>query len=214
MTTTQCSCIKCKKLTSNLGLSSHIRIVHDGDISLIESGRKAKLGKSSWNKGLTKETNISIKNGSEKLRVKLTGKTRNITFSDEGLKKLSELSYLKNNFHGYHEKSGRGKSGRYKNIWCDSSWELAFVIWCQDNNKNIKRNTEKFQYIWENKKKNYIPDFIVDGELIEIKGWSTNQWKAKELQVKNITVFYKDKMKPILDYVVKNYGKNFIKLYD
>jgi len=29
--------------------------------------------------------------------------------------------------------SGRGKSGWYKGYWCDSSWELAYVIYNIDH---------------------------------------------------------------------------------
>lgn len=29
---------------------------------------------------------------------------------------------------GYRKGSGRGKKGRYKGYWCDSSWELALNL--------------------------------------------------------------------------------------
>lgn len=80
---------------------------------------------------------------------------------------LHEFKDVNNRINGY------GKSGKYKGIHCDSMWELAYLIYCLDHNINIKRNTEWFSYIDNNKKRAYNPDFIVNGELIEIKGIHT-----------------------------------------
>lgn len=41
---------------------------------------------------------------------------------------------------GYRKGSGVGKSGWYNGIYCDSSWELAYVIYHIDNNLPIIRN--------------------------------------------------------------------------
>lgn len=100
----------------------------------------------------------------------------------------------------------------YQNERFDSSWEVAYWIWCKDNKKDIKRNTKKYKlpsgrYI--------IPDFIVDGRLVEIKGdhlkklstWEENS----EFYLRNDVrvLFYKD-IKPILNYIYKKYGKNYL----
>ena len=58
----------------------------------------------------------------------------------------------------------------YKNIWCDSSWELAFVIYHLDNNFTIERNKLGLDYNYNNKDRKYFPDFIVDNIYYEIKG--------------------------------------------
>ena len=44
------------------------------------------------------------------------------------------------------------KSGWYKGYWCDSSYELAFLIYCLDHEIKIERNREGFEYVFENKK--------------------------------------------------------------
>ncbi|MEI7942893.1 MAG: hypothetical protein WCH76_06985 [Candidatus Riflemargulisbacteria bacterium] len=41
---------------------------------------------------------------------------------------------------GYRRKSGRGKHGWYKGIWCDSSWELAWVMYHLDHGIPFERN--------------------------------------------------------------------------
>ena len=58
----------------------------------------------------------------------------------------------KYNLGGFKEGSVRNyKSGWYRGIHCDSSWELAFVIYYLDHNINIERCTEKRIYILDNK---------------------------------------------------------------
>lgn len=105
--------------------------------------------------------------------------------------------------------SGRGKQGWYKGIYCDSSWELAFLAYYLDHNMNIKRCEERREYFYNNEKHTYIPDFITDEGIIEIKGYKTNQWKAKLEQNPDIKVLYEEDIKPYLKYVIEKYGNNF-----
>jgi len=117
---------------------------------------------------------------------------------------------------GYRKGSGRGKSGWYKGIYCDSSWELAYVMYCKDNNIDIARNKSFFEYEWNNNIHKFYPDFIVEGNLVEIKGYSTKQWKAKlnEFPTEiSLTVIYKEDIKKYIDYAEENYGEDFIKHY-
>lgn len=122
--------------------------------------------------------------------------------------------FLSEHTGGYRKGSGRGKSGWYKGVYCDSSWELAYVVYNMDNNIPIQRCKEQRTYMFEGKENIYLPDFIVNGEIVEIKGYSTNQWKAKIEANPDIKVLYKTDMKPYLDYVSTKYGSDFIKLYD
>ena len=122
--------------------------------------------------------------------------------------------YLSEHTGGYREGSGRGKQGWYKGIHCDSSWELAYLVYHLDHNLYIERCKEKRQYVWNNKQHTYYPDFITDDGIIEIKGYSTDQWKSKEEQNSDVKVLYKNEIKPYLDYVTNTYGTDFIKLYD
>lgn len=105
--------------------------------------------------------------------------------------------------------SGRGKQGWYKGIYCDSSWELAFLVYYLDHNKNIKRCEERREYIFNNEKHTYIPDFITDDGIIEIKGYKTQQWKSKIEQNPDIKVLYEDDIKPYLDYATSLYGQYY-----
>jgi len=127
--------------------------------------------------------------------------------------KLSIIA-KKNKLGGYVHGSGRGKNGWYKGFFCDSSWELAYVIYCLEHNVSITRNTVRRQYYWDGKIRDYIPDFVVSGTVIEIKGYKTSQWLAKMEANPDIEVLYEKDLQPILKYVKLKYGKNFIDLYE
>lgn len=116
---------------------------------------------------------------------------------------------------GYRKGSGRGKSGWYKGFHCDSSWELAFLIYHLDHNINITRCNEKYDYKYCGDIHTYNPDFIIDDEYYEIKGFKSDQWQAKLDQFPyKLHVLYKDDINKYIDYVYKNYGKDIISLYD
>ena len=110
---------------------------------------------------------------------------------------------------GRRIRSGRGKQGWYKGIYCDSSWELAFLVYYLDHNKNIKRCEERREYIFNNEKHIYIPDFVTDEGIIEIKGYKTQQWKIKLEQNPDIKVLYEDDIKLYLEYAISTYGKKY-----
>ena len=116
-----------------------------------------------WNLGKTAETNRSISN----ISVKLTGRKRpditgdknpffgkkfgaNLTGHSDETKKLLRDKAIKHGLGGYVQGSGRGKKGWYKGFFCDSSWELAYVVYCLDHKINITRNTKKTKYVWDN----------------------------------------------------------------
>lgn len=117
---------------------------------------------------------------------------------------------------GYRKGAGRGKHGWYKEYYCDSSWELAWVIYQLEHSIPFKRNTEKFPYTFNGKSYSYVPDFILsNGEYVEIKGWPNEKTKSKISQFPHtLNVLWKSDMEDIIDYVKQTYGKDFIKLYE
>ena len=99
--------------------------------------------------------------------------------------------------------------------WCDSSWELAWVIYNLDHGLSFERNRDTFDYIYEGQNLKYLPDFKVGEKYIEIKGYVTNQFLAKvEYFQGDLLVIDKHGIKPYLNYAVNKYGKDFTKLYD
>ena len=117
---------------------------------------------------------------------------------------------------GYRKESSKGKSGQYKGYWCDSSWELAWVIYHLENNIKFERNKKGFEYEFEGKIQKYYPDFILEnGIYIEIKGFERENDKYKWISFSgSLKIIFKDEIKKFLDYTVEKYGKNFIELYE
>lgn len=68
----------------------------------------------------------------------------------------------------YHKRAR--KLYKYKKEKFDSFPELAVYIYAKDHDQKIIRNPIRFEYIYNNKKHYYFPDFSIDGKLIEIKG--------------------------------------------
>ena len=115
---------------------------------------------------------------------------------------------------GQRKGSGVGKSGWYKGYWCDSTYELAWVIYQLEHNKPFKRNKKKFEYQWNGNTKHYVPDFIQNDTIIEIKGYLTEQTKAKLKVVPNLKVLFRKDLEKEFEYVESKYGKDFTYLYE
>ena len=139
----------------------------------------------------------------------------------------SKECYLKDNTHkfrkqtkgGYRNNSGTGKHGWYKGYHCDSSWELAFVIYNLEHNIHFIRNTTGFEYEFEGKRANYFPDFIMDdGTYIEITGYKNKLKDVKTLALialgKKVKIIDEESIYPYLDYAKEKYGTDFINLYE
>ena len=103
---------------------------------------------------------------------------------------------------GIRKGSSRGKSGWYKGYWCDSSYELAYLIYNLEHNIKIERNNKGYEYTFNNEKHIFYPDFRVDNELVEIKNYRSDLTEIKLKSVdEEIKIYYKDTIKPYLEYV-------------
>ena len=111
------------------------------------------------------------------------------------------------------------KWGTYKGIHCDSSWELAYVMYNLDHDIEFERCIDHFTYYDKNGKSHeYFPDFVQDGEYIEIKNYSTETVELKLQAVidkgHKIKVLYKKDISPYISYAKNTYGKQYYNLYD
>lgn len=201
-------CEICGKEYSKMGIGSHIWRSHGNG-----KNHNPCKNRSSWNKGLTKETDDRVKKNGETFSKRCSDGIIKPSFL--GRKHTQEtIEKLKKNAGGYRKGSGHGKKGWYKGYWCDSSWELAFIIYCLDHNISIIRNTKKFEYVHNNEKHLYIPDFIVDDTYVEIKGFINQYTESKIEQFPHkLLVLYKKDLKQVFEYVVSKYGNDYIKLY-
>ena len=118
----------------------------------------------------------------------------------------------------------------FENESFDSSWELAVWIWAKLTGKQIKREPCSFEYEFKNRKHSYIPDFEIDGKLIEVKGPQffkegkmINPYDNAEndfAEIKHlcgldngVEFWSTTQMQPILKIIRNKYGKNFKKKF-
>lgn len=214
-------CKYCGKECFASGLSKH------ENFCALNPNRKIRKS-NPWNKGLTKETNETIrrkaKEASDKIRKNghvgcfgLKG-SDNPACRPEVKKKVSEK--MLGNHNNNPNKTGRGKKGWYKGFYCSSTYELAFVIYCLDHNIKLERFKGYYTYQYNGKDHRYYPDFIIDDCIYEIKGFFSNQVKAKTEAVKDrpIKVLYRNDLSEVFEYVLSKYGKkvdkNIHELYE
>jgi hypothetical protein len=179
----------------------------------------SEISQKRWADGVCKPRRIQSEETKEKIRAALAGKPRTprtISPEREAIRREKiRQSALNRKLGGYQEGSGRGKKGRYKGYWCDSSYELAWVIYQLDHGVSFTRNTKKFPYEFEGKTCHWIPDFILaDGSYVEIKGYETDQSRAKLKDFIHPIVLLKEKdLHDVFSYVKDKYGSDFISLY-
>lgn len=168
-----------------------------------------------WNKGLTKKTSKVLSSESERIKQKyasgeLTGSFRGHKHSEESKKKIS-LGTSRSYNYDVNRKSGRGRKGYYKGFYCASTYELAYVIYCLDHNIQIERCKEYFEYEYQGQKHRYYPDFVVNDEIVEIKGFWNGRVNAKRdavlLQNKKYKILFPKDMDFIFKYIEEKYGK-------
>lgn len=78
------------------------------------------------------------------------------------MKKEQSIKAKERKLGGYHKHGGRGIRGWYKGYWCDSSWELAFVIYNLEHNIKFERNTTGYEYVYDGITRKYFPDFYMN----------------------------------------------------
>lgn len=122
---------------------------------------------------------------------------------EERKRKISETMKKNKKSGGRRDGSGRGVKSWYESpiagrVFLDSSWELAYAKYLDENNIKWKRNWIKFPYHVDETVHYYIPDFFLIDEncFVEIKGYKTDRddlkWKEfpyvlKVLMFKELT---------------------------
>ena len=145
----QYKCPHCNKQYSKKGIMGHIIWTHtdDGRKRMLDNINKidhsCKLGKPTWNTGLTKETDIRVRKLGEKISQIQLGKPGH-PHTEETKKQLSTLA-IKNELGGHTSKKQlyfKAKDGRV--VYLQSSYEIKVATELDAN--DIK--WERPNYLW------------------------------------------------------------------
>ena len=107
---------------------------------------------------------------------------------------------------------------KYNDINFDSSWELAVYIYCIDYNIYIEREPIRLEYInSKGKKSYYFPDFMINNQIIEIKGPQfldengnlKNKEKQQCMKENNVFLWTIKDVQPYLDYCINKYQDKY-----
>ena len=208
---------QCKNKNS---LINHERLCKENpnrDLTYYERTGISNLSNRGWNKGLTKDTDERVRKTAEALRASFAegrvvshqkGKAR--TANEK--QKISESMRNNPSAGGRRLGSGRGKKGWYKGYFCDSTYELVYVIYNLDNNIIFSPCRRIYKYVdLDGKEHKYYPDFeLPDGSLVEIKGYHTATVDLKLASVTDrpIKILYEKDLVYAFDWVKQHYTYN------
>lgn len=181
----------------------------------------SELGHIPWNKGLTKHTDERLLKQSELFTSRYRAgmydfSSRKNPMSDPVHRKTLSESMKQVYSKNPPKVSGRSKQGWYKQFYCRSSWELAYVLYMEAQNVSIEPCNRSFEYVYDSDVHSYFPDFYLpeSDTYVEIKGYEDSKAIAKKEQFQHkLEVLYESDIQPILDFVIGKYGKDFINLY-
>lgn len=114
-------------------------------------------------------------------RERRSSTAKNRRHTPEEKKRLSETIMKKVQNGTWHLSFSKSRTHEYKGIKFHGLWEVKFAMNLDDKNVKWRRPTEKFQYIFEGKSRNYTPDFWIPEleSYVEIKGYTTPKDEAK-----------------------------------
>lgn len=162
------------------------------------SNSKSFTQKQNRKKGRSKEENHNYKGGKKRWKCKECGSPIGKTKYGYCKKCLYNCSFIREKFSkiAIENKIKDLENGNNKEIYtkcilevnnerinCDSKLEAAgYLYLLLLDEKNINRNKNKVEYSFEGIKYNYLPDFITDNYLVEIKSTVSNyqskRWRS------------------------------------
>lgn len=89
---------------------------------------------------------------------------------------------------------------------------ISFLYYSLEHNTKIERNHERFEYVFNGEVKGYYPDFKIENNYIEIKGYKNEFYKEKCNQFpkdKTLIIIDKDSIKKYIDFTILKIGKEF-----
>lgn len=96
-----------------------------------------------------------------------------------------------------HIITSRFYTGYYKGVYCASSYELIFLLYCEEHHIKVERCKYTFKYKYKRKNKIYVPDFYLpeSNTIVELKGrggyYNAEVVRRKSKSVKNSNFKFK-----------------------
>ena len=185
------NCQYCGKLCkSKNSLAQHeIRCSQNPNRFIQSNYINGMLGKTAWNKGLTKETDSRVAKGSQTyqdnkkagLHKDTSGQNNSMNKFPEARLKISKTCLEKSANGEWHTSLCKNNHYNYKGVDLHCKWELEYAVWLDEHNIKWERPKNRFKYIYKEKEHYYTPDFylVENKEYVEIKGYSTGKDYAK-----------------------------------
>jgi DNA-directed RNA polymerase subunit RPC12/RpoP len=105
----------------------------------------------------------------------------------------------------YGSKSGFSRCRyKYDNELFNSSYEVAFWIFCKDNGLDISRNTKTLRLSCGC---DYTPDFVVDGFLVDVKSAYTLRREGPFQAIQKLKFYHDAEIRVIDDEKLQSYKK-------
>lgn len=199
--------IRCKENPNRIKIKSN-------SSNFIEYNKLVKLGKRKASNQFIKAKELGLPQPiiTEETREKLGRTWRGKTLPTQMKEKISEgmqrAVRLYPDSYSSSNVNGRVKKVIYKDIILDSQWEVDFAIWLDEKQIVWERPNKGFEYIYEDKKHIYYPDFYLPqlDIYVEVKGYKRERDKYKWKSLHNLIVVSATDIKRIKDNTFDLFG--------
>lgn len=184
-------CKFCEKQYSKMGIGTHLvrcklnpdRKPHSKKWHDARASDRGRKGTNQYTKA--KRLGLPKPVITDETREKHSVHSRQIPWDDERRKRHSETmrEAVKNHPDSYSKNNvcGRVKNIQYNGQILKGSWEVIVAMWLDHNDIEWVSEPEGFDYIWEEKKHTYFPDFYIKeyNVYLEVKGYQRDRDIAK-----------------------------------
>lgn len=199
--------IRCKENPNRIKIKSN-------SSNFIEYNKLVKLGKRKASNQFIKAKELGLPKPiiTEETREKLGRTWRGKTLPTQMKEKISEgmqrAVRLYPDSYSSSNVNGRVKKVIYKDIILDSQWEVDFAIWLDEKQIVWERPNKGFEYIYEDKKHIYYPDFYLPqlDIYVEVKGYKRERDEYKWKSLHNLIVVSATDIKRIKDNTFDLFG--------
>lgn len=199
--------IRCKENPNRIKIKAN-------SSNFIEYNKLVKLGKRKASNQFIKAKELGLPQPiiTEETREKLGRVWRGKTLPTQMKEKISEgmqrAVRLYPDSYSSSNVNGRVKKVIYKDIILDSQWEVDFAIWLDEKQIVWERPNKGFEYIYEDKKHIYYPDFYLPqlDIYVEVKGYKRERDEYKWKSLHNLIVVSATDIKRIKDNTFDLFG--------